>query len=179
MYCSNCGVSVTGAKFCSACGTAAAPPPTLSALETGGQISPDLHPSTTNFGSLLPPATQPQMVSFGQAISAGFRGYVVWNARSTRAEYWWWTLFNVLVLGGALLIDSVATGGLLYLLGVVGLFLPNLSVLIRRLHDLDRSGGWFWISLVPLAGGIVLLVFVLTPSKPGPNRWDRSLVVGQ
>jgi uncharacterized membrane protein YhaH (DUF805 family) len=50
--------------------------------------------------------------------------------------------------------------------------LPSLAVTIRRLHDIDRSGGWFWIILVPVAGSIVLLVFALLPSTPGKNRFD-------
>jgi uncharacterized membrane protein YhaH (DUF805 family) len=54
----------------------------------------------------------------------------------------------------------------------LALFLPGLAVTIRRLHDIDRSGGWFWIILVPFAGSIVLLVFALLPSTPAKNRFD-------
>ena len=50
--------------------------------------------------------------------------------------------------------------------------LPSLAVTIRRLHDIDRSGGWFWIIFVPVAGSIVLLVFALLPSTEGKNRFD-------
>jgi len=175
MYCSDCGVDIGSAKYCSSCGSAS---PSAGAFGSPPATKiPDL-PPPPNYSAVgvKTDYTSPS-VSFGQAISAGFRGYVVWNARSTRAEYWWWTLFNFLVLVGALLIDSVATGGLLYLLAVFGLLLPNLSVLIRRLHDTDKHGGWFWISLIPLVGAIILLVFTLTPSTPGPTRWNRNLVV--
>lgn len=55
---------------------------------------------------------------------------------------------------------------------VLVLFLPNLSMIIRRLHDTDRSGGWFWIGLVPFVGSIIVFVFMLLPSTPGPNRFD-------
>jgi uncharacterized membrane protein YhaH (DUF805 family) len=44
---------------------------------------------------------------------------------------------------------------------------------VRRLHDIDRSGGWYWIIFVPFAGIIVLLVFSLLPSTPDKNRFDN------
>lgn len=62
-----------------------------------------------------------------------------------------------------------------YLMLVVSLVLvlPSISVLIRRLHDTDRSGGWYWILLIPVVGTIVLLVFTLSASTPGSNRFDN------
>ena len=54
------------------------------------------------------------------------------------------------------------------------LLLPGLAVSVRRLHDTGRSGWWLLIGLIPLAGAIVLLVFVCTDSEPGPNRFGPS-----
>jgi hypothetical protein len=51
--------------------------------------------------------TEPPKTGFVGAIKKGFRGYVVWNARSTRSEYWWWTLFIVVVSFVAAIIDTV------------------------------------------------------------------------
>lgn len=179
MYCSNCGTNIEQARFCGECGNPAdgsRTPGSGSLVPTPAvPVTPAPQPNPVDLVPEQP--WYPPRVSFGQAISAGFRGYVVWNARSTRAEYWWWTLFNFLAALGALLIDSILTGGLLYLLVVLGFFLPNLSVLIRRLHDLDKSGGWFWFGLIPLVGPIVLFVFTLTPSDPRPTRWNTSLVL--
>ena len=134
-------------------------------------------------------------MSFGPAIASGFKNYVSWKGRATRAEYWWWTLFVFIVELPFSIIYNVASQGELqkamesgdqaatlaatfgpayWLLLLVSLvfFLPSLAVTIRRLHDIDRSGGWFWIILVPFAGSIVLLVFALLPSTPGKNRFD-------
>lgn len=127
--------------------------------------------------------TEPPKTGFVGAIKKGFRGYVVWNARSTRSEYWWWTLFAVIVAVVASIIDTavfstdMSTGGF----GPVGvitglaLFLPGLSLWIRRLHDTDRSGWWVWIMLIPIVGFIISLVFVLLPSKMGPTRWNNRI----
>ena len=51
------------------------------------------------------------------------------------------------------------------------IFIPALAVVIRRLHDTDRSGWWILISLVPLIGPIVLLVFCCIDGTRGPNRF--------
>jgi uncharacterized membrane protein YhaH (DUF805 family) len=111
------------------------------------------------------PQEKGKLMTFGQAIANGFKNYVTWKGRATRAEYWWWTLFIYL---------AALFGPAYWLLVVVSLvfLLPSLAVTIRRLHDIDRSGGWFWIILVPVAGSIVLLVFALLPSTPGKNRFD-------
>lgn len=124
--------------------------------------------------------SEPPKTSFIGAIKKGFRGYVVWNARSTRAEYWWWTLFVVIVTLVASIIDSALfssdmVAGPLYAITTLALFLPGLSVWIRRLHDTDRSGWWVWIMLIPIIGFIVSLVFVLLPSKMGPTRWNNRI----
>ena len=126
--------------------------------------------------------SEPSKTGFIGAIKKGFKGYVVWNARSTRSEYWWWTLFAFIVAIVAAVIDSVVfstdvmTGvGPVSIILSLALFLPGLSVWIRRLHDTDRTGWWAWIVLIPLAGPIVSLIFMLLASKPGPTRWNNRI----
>jgi uncharacterized membrane protein YhaH (DUF805 family) len=126
--------------------------------------------------------SEPSKTGFIGAIKKGFRGYVVWNARSTRSEYWWWTLFAFIVAIVAAVIDSavfstnVTTNiGPVSAVASIALFLPGLSVWIRRLHDTDRTGWWAWIVLIPIAGPIVSLVFMLLASKPGPTRWNNRI----
>lgn len=126
--------------------------------------------------------SEPPKTGFVGAIKKGFRGYVVWNARSTRSEYWWWTLFAIIVALIASVIDTVVfstdmmtAAGPASIVTSLALFLPGLSVWIRRLHDTDRTGWWAWIVLIPLVGLIVSLVFVLLPSKAGPTRWNGRI----
>jgi len=125
---------------------------------------------------------EPPQTGFVEAIKKGFKGYVVWNARSTRSEYWWWTLFAVIVAFVASILDSalfstdMATGlGPVSGITSLALFLPGLSVWIRRLHDTDRSGWWTWILLIPIVGFIVALIFALLPSKMGLTRWNNRI----
>ncbi|MEW2381838.1 DUF805 domain-containing protein [Micromonospora sp. NPDC047707] len=108
---------------------------------------------------------------------AGFRG------RARRSEYWWFFLFTLIVglvagiLDGALG-TSIGSGagatGVIGLIVGLALLLPGLAVAVRRLHDTDRSGWWLLIGLVPLVGGIVLLVFFVMDGTRGSNRYGAD-----
>ncbi|MBR5494785.1 MAG: DUF805 domain-containing protein, partial [Psychrobacter sp.] len=67
----------------------------------------------------------------------------------------------------AIVLDAVIFGSLVML----GLFIPSLAVTVRRLHDTSRSGWWFLISLIPLIGSIILLIFLATETKFETNQW--------
>lgn len=119
-------------------------------------------------------------MTFGQAISSVFGKYASMQGRASRSEYWYWFLFNFLVL----LIPSIwfniesankqgGFGTVLFILISLALFIPNITVAVRRLHDTNRSGGWWWIQLVPFAGGIIMFVFMLLPSIDSGNRFNR------
>ncbi len=72
--------------------------------------------------------------------------YTVFAGRSRRKEYWFFTLFYLLILFGLSIIDSFTRGtptygiGLLAGIFLLAMFLPSLAVTIRRLHDTSRSG---------------------------------------
>ena len=56
----------------------------------------------------------------------------------------------------------------------LAVLIPSIAVSVRRLHDIDRTGWWVLIGLVPLVGQIVLLVFHVLDSTPGPNRFGPN-----
>jgi uncharacterized membrane protein YhaH (DUF805 family) len=107
--------------------------------------------------------------------------YAVFSGRSRRMEYWYFVLFNIIVgivLAGidALLgtFSSASNIGLLSGIYSLAVLIPSLAVTVRRLHDIDRTGWWILIGLVPLIGGIVLLVFALLDSTPGSNQYGPN-----
>jgi uncharacterized membrane protein YhaH (DUF805 family) len=100
-----------------------------------------------------------------------FSKYATFSGRSSRAAYWWFHLFALIAVIAALVVDvAIGTGGIVYGLVALALFLPNLAVTVRRLHDSGRSGWWLLIGLVPIVGFIVLLIFTLQGSD-APNHW--------
>jgi uncharacterized membrane protein YhaH (DUF805 family) len=104
--------------------------------------------------------------------------YAVFSGRSRRMEYWYFVLFNIIVGVVLALIDmligtfsAMSNIGLLSGIYSLAVLIPTLAVMVRRLHDIDRTGWWILINLIPLVGTIVLLVFALTPGTPGSNRY--------
>lgn len=114
-------------------------------------------------------------MGFGDAIKSGFSGYVKFSGRSSRSEYWYWVLFILLVQLVLGVIESavlpITSRGLL--VGIFGLIvlLPNIAVSARRLHDIDKSGWWLLIGLIPILGAIVLIVFFCLKGTDGENRF--------
>lgn len=109
------------------------------------------------------------------------RQYATFEGRARRKEYWFFVLFYVLVYLALAAVDALtgtydADAGIGLLSGLYALatLLPNLAVTARRLHDTDRSGWWILVGLVPLIGGIVLLVFMCLDSQPGGNRFGPN-----
>jgi uncharacterized membrane protein YhaH (DUF805 family) len=112
-------------------------------------------------------------LTFDEAVRDGLSKYVQFEGRSSRSAYWWFYLFYILVFIGASIVDAIVKTPIFAFLAVLGLLLPSLAVLVRRLHDTDRSGWWVLISFLPIVGTIVVIVFACTDSGP-PNKYgDR------
>ncbi len=126
------------------------------------------------------------MVSFSQAIrTCAKEKYATCKGRATRAEYWWWTLFNYIVLIGFIIVAGLLAEAThekgFYALGLLPylyFIIPNICVLVRRLHDTGHSGWAMCFSLIPYVGGIIVFVFTLLDSDPdnqyGPNPHNSS-----
>lgn len=123
-------------------------------------------------------------MNFTQAVRTVFSKYAVFTGRASRAEYWWFALFQAIV-GLVLtlvfgLYNQNDPGALQYVgytvYGLYGLatLLPSIGVSVRRLHDTGRGGGWIFISLVPLIGGIWFIVLTVLPGEPGSNRFGSA-----
>lgn len=117
-------------------------------------------------------------MSFQGAISRCFSNYVNFQGRAARPEYWWWTLFIIIISLVLQLVDYMVFGsqGLGILSGLFSLatLLPSLGVGVRRLHDTDRSGWWLLIAFIPLIGALALLYFLIQQGTPGPNRFGQG-----
>jgi uncharacterized membrane protein YhaH (DUF805 family) len=114
-------------------------------------------------------------VGFGTAISEAFRNMFNYRGRASLSAFWWFYLFAALVGGGIGMIAIIATGpshpSVLFLVIFVPLLLVVLPLIVRRLHDQDKSGFWFFVDFVPFIGVIWLLVLMLREGTPRPNRF--------
>lgn len=132
-----------------------------------------------------------RQVSLGEAISRGFKNYATFTGRASRSEFWWWMLFYNIIYAGVYMLTASMMGDQLqaFMLhpedlslfpvelyvptGLLGLalFLPNLSVTVRRLHDTGRSGWWYLLNLLCCIGPIILLVWYCQPSQEFENEY--------
>ena len=135
-------------------------------------------------------------MGFGEAIKVCFNKYVDFSGRARRSEYWWFYLFCILV---NLVLGWIPIVGFIISLG---LLLPSLAALIRRLHDINRSGWWclgfYGVMILGMAvGGTILasgaealgvgimvlsviavivwsIVWLASDGTPGPNRFGED-----
>lgn len=107
------------------------------------------------------------------------------KGRSSRREYWTFIAVFMAQAAAAFVVDGVFFDGLARLqreevfgpavwMIVVANFATGLSVQVRRLHDIDRSGWWFLVTLAPLIGTLLAFMYNLTPGTPGRNRFGRE-----
>ncbi len=107
--------------------------------------------------------------------------YAVFTGRARRKEFWMFTLIYTLIFIVLSVVDGIiGTGAMLFETGLLsGIFslvslCPSIAVTIRRLHDIDRSGWWILIGLVPIAGVIVLIIFAAKDGQPGSNQYGSN-----
>jgi uncharacterized membrane protein YhaH (DUF805 family) len=109
------------------------------------------------------------------AIRKVLSNYATFSGRASRAEYWWWFLFILILSALTALIDGVLFGfgpeaiQPISLIVTLGLILPSIAVGVRRLHDIGKSGWWYLIVVTGI-GALVLIWFFIQPSVAGANE---------
>lgn len=113
--------------------------------------------------------------------------YAEFHGRSTRTEFWMYTLFQFLLMMLILAIaipvamasggnERQAAGRMLWAMIPIavialGFAVPTIAVTVRRLHDQNLSGWLYLLSFVPYLGGLAILVMMCLPGTKGPNRF--------
>lgn len=98
---------------------------------------------------------------------AVLKKYGDFNGRARRKEYWMFFLFNSIFALVASILDlflgfKISDYGLIYGIYMLILIVPSLAVGVRRLHDINKSGVWILIGLIPIIGTIWLLILLCT-----------------
>lgn len=184
--CTHCGVLRNdGDAFCPTCG-AQPDPKAVVCVKCGTQLKsfaengrkPDRKDSQRN-----EKLVNGNVHTMTEAMCSCFRKYAVFSGRACRAEFWWWVLFYwlVLFLGvGGLVKGSLENNEFKMIIGSIGMIalliilLPTLAVTVRRLHDTGRSGGFYFISLIPVVGGLILFIALLGAPDPQTNRYGTN-----
>ncbi len=105
--------------------------------------------------------------------------FATFSGRARRQEYWLFYL-DCLIVSSALsslslsLVHNIVANAIVTTISVAWVLftlIPSLAVLVRRLHDTNRSGWWLLLYLLPIIGGIVLFVFSVLPGTVGENDY--------
>lgn len=148
------------------------------------------------YGDIIDPATPPyppknpngyKRVESENYFTKCFSHYADFSGRARRAEYWTFYLINLLIIsilqgiGIAFTFandDDFILVNLLFMIlaGIYSLviFMPQLAVAVRRLHDSGKSGAMILLNLIPIIGGIIVFVFMCMDSEPGPNEYGPN-----
>ncbi|MEI7665062.1 MAG: DUF805 domain-containing protein [Synechococcaceae cyanobacterium ELA263] len=88
-----------------------------------------------------------------------------YSGRSNRGDYWWFVLANAIISVVLLILSNVANlFGWIYSIWAIASIVPSISLLVRRLRDVGKDWPWIFISLIPVIGGIWLIVLLAQPS---------------
>ena len=114
-------------------------------------------------------------MGFGEAISSCFSKYATGDGRASRSEFWYWLLFNIIVGIAAIFIDEAMGFGHMVRgpadgITSLALLVPNITVGVRRMHDVGKNGWWILIPITCI-GIIPYLVWVCTKGDAGPNQY--------
>ena len=113
-----------------------------------------------------------------EAIKEFFTKYATFSGRTSRKTFWL-TILDFFIIGFVLgivgSILSAITGNENMTTIITCIFelviVPSIAMGVRRLHDINKSGWWYLISLVPLVGSIILLVFYCMPAVNEGNNY--------
>jgi len=116
------------------------------------------------------------------------KNYASFKGRARRKEYWYFYLINIIISIILPQIDKLIhlertlplTGfenekiGALSLFYMFFILIPSLAVQVRRLHDINKSGWWVFIALIPLLGTVILFVMLAEPGNIGANQYGED-----
>ena len=118
-------------------------------------------------------------MSFGTAVKSFFSNYIDFSGRARRSELWFSFLFVFLASFAGGLIDSLigaATGSPIYIVAALinlAVIIPWIAVSVRRLHDINKSGLWYFLYLIPIVGSIMFIIFGVQDTDPAANEWGQ------
>jgi uncharacterized membrane protein YhaH (DUF805 family) len=113
-----------------------------------------------------------------------FEKYADFQTRSSRSEFWYFFLANIIIIFGLMMIgiimseifnssDIKSAAAVILVIYYIAAFIPNFSIAVRRLHDTNRSGWFLLMGLIPFIGSIIMLVFFSQESDLHANKWGH------
>lgn len=103
-----------------------------------------------------------------------FKKYATFSGRARRKEFWMFILFNIIASVICMIIDNLIGMKILSTIYTLAVIVPSIAIEVRRLHDIGKSGVWWFISLIPLVGTIWIIVLFCTKGNEGENEYGED-----
>ncbi|QOP40246.1 DUF805 domain-containing protein [Sulfurimonas marina] len=114
------------------------------------------------------------------------KNYANFDGRARRQEYWFFVLFYFIISFLVGLLDGLIGSEIDYVVYSAGLFgtiftlasfIPFLALAARRMHDIDKSGWWQLIQIIPVIGWIWFLILTVLQGSVGQNRFGSDPIM--
>ena len=112
-----------------------------------------------------------------EAYKKFFINYAKFDGCSSRSDYWWVMLCHFLVgfvigfISGLTGVEELSYLSYIYELAII---VPSIAIVVRRLHDINKSGWYYFMVLIPIAGPIIFLIYMLT-DRVEPNNFGERI----
>jgi uncharacterized membrane protein YhaH (DUF805 family) len=121
-------------------------------------------------------------MNFVDSVKCALKNYRTFRGRASRSEFWYFLLFDFSVLFILVFINKFIYGEsnefnlLKFLISIIfiALILPSITVTVRRLHDINKSGWWIFLQIIPLIGPLIIYVLCALPSTNGTNKYGNK-----
>ena len=113
-------------------------------------------------------------MTFGESISTCFRKYFVIQGRASKSEFWWFQLLWSASIFIMFIFEGKEQVTYFFYGIIVIIFIPLFTVGVRRLHDTGKSGFYYFWSLVPFIGSLIVLAFMLGDGTKGRNQYGDN-----
>ena len=123
-------------------------------------------------------------MTFIESIKTCFKKYITIKGRASRSEYWWFqamfaplTMFVVIMSEAENLENSSELILWFYLfcfIVVLVSIIPLITVTIRRFHDTNKSGWYFFLGLIPFVGSLIVTVMMIPEGTKGKNKYGPN-----
>ena len=113
-------------------------------------------------------------MTFSESLSTCFKKYFVIQGRASKSEFWWFQLLWTASFLAMYIFEGSEQVQYFFIGIIVVIFIPLLTVGVRRLHDTGKSGFYYFWSLVPFIGSLIVLAFMLGDGTKGRNQYGDN-----
>lgn len=139
---------------------------------SNGNIS---YSGTVNAASSAPSTEEPSLIGCYKKF---WKNYANFNGRARRSEYWYAFLMNAIICTVVSVLMAIPVLriviSVVFSLYTLAIFIPMLSLVVRRLHDIGKDWYWIFFGLIPIAGAIMMIIWYCQDSQPGPNQFGEN-----